>query len=308
MIMEYTLHQLRILVKVAEHKSITKAAEVLHLTQPGVSIQLKKLQDQLEVPLVEIIGRKLYVTDFGQEIVEASKTILHEVNSIKNRTLAYKGFLVGQLKISVVSTAKYLMPYFLSDFIGDNAGVELKMDVTNKSDVLNSFINNEPDFALVSVVPENINVNRIELTSNKLYFCGPKSDLNQKELKAKEISKLPLIFREQGSATRLAMEKFFVQNKVSVRKTMELTSNEAVKQAVIAGLGYSLMPIIGLKNSLVLEDIKIIPVQGLPISSTWNLIWLKDKKLSPIAQAYLNYVQENKDAIIKNKFSWYEQY
>ena len=115
--MNYTLNQLRIFLKVVQNQSVTKASEELHLTQPAVSIQLKNFQDQFEIPLTEVVGRKIYVTDFGKEIAEAAEQILQQVNTIDYKTLAYKGQLFGKIKISVVSTGKYVMPYFLADFL-----------------------------------------------------------------------------------------------------------------------------------------------------------------------------------------------
>jgi DNA-binding transcriptional LysR family regulator len=119
---------------------------------------------------------------------------------------------------------------------------------------------------------------------------------------------LPLIYREPGSGTRHVMEKFIEQNRLPVRKKMELTTNEAVKQAVIAGLGCSIMPLIGIKNELTNRDLQIIPVKGFPIKSTWNLVWLKEKKFSPIARAFLDYLKIEKNEIIKERFEWYEHY
>ena len=118
--MNYTLHQLRIFQKVAEYESITKASEELHLTQPAVSIQLKNFQEQFPIPLTEVVGRKLYITDFGKEIADAAEKILNEAEAINYKTLPFKGVLAGRLKISVVSTGKYVMPYFLSDFMEKN--------------------------------------------------------------------------------------------------------------------------------------------------------------------------------------------
>ena len=134
--MNYTLHQLQIFLKIAQIQSITKASEELHLTQPAVSIQLKNFQDQFPIPLTEVVGRKLFITDFGKEIALAAEKILNEVYAINYKTLAYQGALSGRLKISVVSTGKYVMPYFLSDFMRDNAGVDLIMDVTNKLQII----------------------------------------------------------------------------------------------------------------------------------------------------------------------------
>ena len=277
----------------------------MHLTQPAVSIQLKNFQDQFPIPLTEVVGRKLYVTDFGKEIALAAEKILNEVHAINYKTLAYQGELSGRLKISVVSTGKYVMPYFLSDFMKMNAGVDLIMDVTNKARVVESLELNEVDFALVSVLPQKLNVDAVELMPNKLFYVGS-TTLKFKNVPSKKklFEELPLIYREEGSATRTAMEKFIRGNKFSVRKKMELTSNEAVKQAVISGLGCSIMPLIGIKNELQNNDLQIISVKGLPITTAWNLIWLKSKKLSPTAVAFLDFLKLEKKRIIKEKFAW----
>jgi DNA-binding transcriptional LysR family regulator len=307
--MNYTLNQLQIFLKVVKTQSVTKASNELHLTQPAVSIQLKNFQDQFEIPLTEVIGRKLYITDFGREIAAAAEKIIDQVYAINYKTMAYKGQLTGRLKISVVSTGKYVMPYFLSEFIKNNSGVELFMDVTNKSKVLESLENNEVDFALVSIIPTKLNIQKLELLQNKLFLVGKTETKLKKVFNTKEIFKdLPLIFREKGSGTRQTMESFIERNGISVLKKMELTSNEAVKQALLAGLGYSIMPLIGIKSELQNGDLQIIPVKGLPIETTWSLIWLKEKNHSPVSQMLLEYLKENKESITQDKFSWYEEY
>lgn len=307
--MNYTLHQLQLFLKITQVKSITKASEELFLTQPAVSIQLKKFQDQFPIPLTEVVGRKLYITDFGMEIAEAAEKILNEVYAINYKTMAFQGELSGRLKLSVVSTGKYVMPYFLSDFIQKNKGVELVMDVTNKLKVIESLEKNEIDFAFVSVLPEKLQVNSIAFMENKLFYVTSDKALTQKKQSKKYLfDDLPLIYRESGSATRNAMEEFIVKNNFKGNKKIALTSNEAVKQAVISGLGNSIMPIIGIKNALKNGDLHILPVQGLPICTTWNLIWLKSKKLSPAANAYLEYLKNEKERIIKESFDWVASY
>ena len=306
--MNYTLHQLQVFAKVVQTKSITRASEELYLSQPAVSIQLKNFQDQFEIPLTEVVGRQLYVTDFGKEIYTMAERIINEVYAINYKTLSYKGFLTGRLVISIVSTGKYVMPYFLAEFLKEHKGVDLVMDVTNKSKVINSLQNNEVDFALVSVLPEGIKVHKETLMENQLFVIGNKDEKIPKHVISKdELKDMPLIFREQGSGTRFVMENYFHKHKISVRKKMELTSNEAVKQAVIAGLGNSIMPLIGLRNSLGSGDLQIIPTAGFPIKSQWQLIWLQGKKLSPVAKAYIDYVHKNKTAILKDKFSWIDE-
>jgi DNA-binding transcriptional LysR family regulator len=307
--MNYTLHQLHVFLKVSQTKSITKAADELHLTQPAVSIQIKNFQDQFPIPLTEVIGRKIYITDFGREIALAAENILNEVYAINYKALTHQGELSGKLRISSVSTGKYVMPYFLSDFLQGNAGVELNLDVTNKSKVMESLMNNEVDFALVSVLPDNIQLEKIELLSNKLFLVADsKRKFSKKQHDHSIFESSPLIYREPGSGTRMIMENYLKQNLISANKKMELTSNEAVKQAILAGLGMSIMPLIGIKNELKNDDLQIVPVKGFPITSNWNLIWLKNKNFSPAANAFVKFIQESKYQIVREKFDWYEQY
>jgi len=307
--MNYTLNQLQVFLKVVETGSVTKAAETLHLTQPAVSIQLKNFQDQFDIPLTELVGRKLYVTDFGREISEAARSILDQVHAINYLTHAHKGKLAGQLRISVVSTGKYVMPYFISGFLNQHSDVELQMDVSNKQKVLEGLRRNEVDFALVSILPENMLIEKVDLIVNKLYFIGKtERGLARKADKQPDLGLLPLLYREQGSGTRQTMERFIEKKRITVFKKIELTSNEAVKQSILAGLGYSIMPLIGIRNEIGNGELKIIPVKGLPIRTTWRLIWLKGKKHSPAAGAYLKYLERSKQNIIKEYFSWYEDF
>jgi DNA-binding transcriptional LysR family regulator len=307
--MNYTLHQLQVFYKITETLSITKAAEELFLTQPAVSIQLKNFQNQFDIPLTEMVGRQIYITDFGKEIATAAEAILNEVYAINYKTQAYKGQLSGRLKISVVSTGKYVIPYFLSDFIKNNKEIELEMDVTNKTKTLKSLKNNEIDFALVSILPKDIEVESKIILENKLFLIGNKYvDINPKNDLAEYAANYPLIYREAGSATRITMENYLDQNGIKPNMKLQLTSNEAVKQSVIAGLGLSIMPLIGLKNELDKGDLKIIPVKKLPIVSSWRLIWLKGKKFSPVANAYLKHINAAHEEIKNEYFSWITNY
>lgn len=300
--MNYTLNQLQVFQKVVQLRSITKASEALHLTQPAVSIQLKNFQLQFDMPLFEVIGRQVYITDFGYEISKAVDEILFQVSEIHFKSKTFQGELAGKLKIASVSTGKYVMPYFLTDFMKMHTGVELLMDVTNRDNVLSVLEKNEVDFALVSVLPRKMKVERIELLPNELYLIGNKG-VNKNEFKSKkELQEHSLIYREKGSATRIIMEDFIDRKKLDGLKKFELTSNEAVKQAVIAGLGVSIMPKIGLRNELKSGDLKIIKMKGLPIITHWNLIWLKGKQLNQVAKTYIDFIEENKKRIAKNYF------
>jgi DNA-binding transcriptional LysR family regulator len=306
--MHYTLHQLQIFLQIVEKRSITKASEALFLTQPAVSIQLKKFQDQFPIPLTEVIGRQLYVTDFGDEIASVARRILEEVQVIDYKTNQYQGKLAGKLKLSIVSTGKYVMPYFLSGFLNEHTGVEFSMDVTNKKTVIQDLEQNKVDFALVSVLPDHLDLNTLPLMKNELYLVGSSDrEKNRKGKKELIFSEEPLLYREQGSATRNAMENFIQGKNLMTNKKIELTSNEALKQAVIAGIGYSIMPMIGIRNAVEKGEINVIPYKGLPIQTQWNLIWLKKKKLSPAAVAFKEYILENKDQITEKYFDWVVQ-
>ena len=238
-----------------------------------------------------------------------AENIIYQAHEIAHKSKAFKGELVGVLKISVVSTGKYVIPYFLSGFLKQHPGVSLKLDVTNKSKVLENITQNEVDFSLVSVLPTNMNVENLELLQNKLYLVtGKDSSYPKKKHDVSILEELPIIYREKGSGTRYTMECYFESKGVLLKKQMELTSNEAVKQAIIAGLGSSIMPLIGIKNEIHNGQLNIIHVKGLPIKSSWHIIWQKNKGFSPVASAFLNYLKKEKDQIIQKEFNWYENF
>ncbi len=307
--MNYTLNQLGIFLKIVQNQSITKTAEELYMTQPAVSIQLKNFQNQFSIPLTEVVGRKIYITEFGYQIAKSAEKILNEVDALNYKTSAFKGELSGRLHISSVSTGQYVLPSFLSGFTNLHKGVDLNIDVTNKLKVVESLEQNEVDFALVSVLPKKLKIYQEILLPNRLFLIG-KYDrkIGKSSLKKSSFESISLIFREQGSATRDAMNDFITKNNLPVHKRIQLVSNEAVKQAVMAGIGYSIMPVIGLKYELKNEELQIIPIRGLPITTSWRLIWLKSKKLSPAAKAYLEFVRNEKEHIIQEKFEWIKEY
>ncbi len=308
--MNYTFHQLKVFMSVVEKESVTKAAAELNMTQPAVSIQLKNLQDQFDIPLTEVIGRRLYVTDFGKELYKIADNILQEVASINYKTQSFKGMLSGKLKLTVASTGKYVIPYYLKGFLKEHPNIDLIIDVTNKTKVIESLEKNEVDFSLISVMPEKLDLQQEILLPNKLFLSAAKDaewDFGKKANKH-IFDKLPLIFREEGSGTRVSMQQYFEKVHVTPTVRFELTSSEAVKQAVMAGLGYSIQSLLSIKNELKQKDIKIIPVTGLPLVEHWRLVWLKQKRPSLVATAFLKYIQEHKQGIYKENFSWIEKH
>ena len=308
--MNFTLHQLKVFSVIVQNKSITKAAEELNMTQPAASIQLKNFQDQFDIPLTEVIGRQLYVTNFGKEIYSIAESILNQVDTIDYKTQAFKGLLSGKLRISVVSTGNYVMPYFLNGFLKQHPHIDLMMDVSNKTNVIKDLEQNEVDFSLVTVSPEHLNLNEEPLMINKLHLvASTNNSLNIKRIEDKSIfSRIPLIYREEGSGTRFTMQQFFTEENIQPKVKLELTTNEAIVQAVVADIGMSIVSLLGIKNELLQNELKIIPVKGLPLKSQWKLIWLKKKSLSPVALAFLDYVRQEKEKVYNDFFKWMEQY
>jgi len=296
--MKYTLNQLHVFHKVFETKNITKASEQLFMTQPAVSIQLKNFQQQFNTPLYEHQGRGIVITEFGRQIAKTVASFMNNIEELEVLSAAYENLLKGKLKIAAASTGKYVIPYFLTDFLNEHPGIDLALNVTNKSLVVDSLVNNEIDFAVISTLPDKLEVNEELLIENKLFLVGASNT---------DFITKPLIYREQGSATRTEMEAYFKNFKKSIKK-IELESNEAVKQAVLADIGISILPLIGLKNELNDHQLQIIPQKKLPITTQWRIVWRKDKNLSPVAKAFLNSIQSNKGAIIEKYFNWYDAY
>jgi DNA-binding transcriptional LysR family regulator len=308
--MNLTLQQLKVFMIVVQNQSITKASAELHMTQPAVSIQIKNLQAQFDIAITEVVGRKLYVTDFGRELYQIADRILKEVASINYQTQSFKGILSGRLKLSVASTGKYVMPYYLKDFLKVNPDIDLLMDVTNKTKVVKSLENNEVDFSLVSVLPDTLDIEQEILLPNKLFLtCAADTKIKITKQSSKAVfDSIPLIYREEGSGTRVTMQRYFQKANIIPHVKLELTSSEAVKQAVMAGLGFSIQSILSIKNELKQKEIKIIPVKGLPLTEHWRLVWLKQKKMSEAAKAFLIFIQNNKQSIYQKNFAWIEQY
>jgi len=296
--MNYTIHQLRIFQTVAETRSITDAGKKLHLTQPAVSIQLKNLQDQFELPLTELVGNKIHVTEFGEEVLQSVGIILSEMETLQHKANARRGLLSGRLKIAIASTGKYIMPQFLAGFLTKHPNIDLQMDVTNRDRVIECLKTNITDFALVSVLPNNLDLNRLPLMDNKLYLVSRADHPLAKCIPTYEqLLSYPMIYREPGSATRMAMEAYLTGLGIEVNHKLELTSNEAVKQAVLAGLGISIMPLIGIHQEVEAGKLSIIHQDGLPIRTEWQLVWLRKKELTPVMKAYLEFLATEREKI-----------
>jgi DNA-binding transcriptional LysR family regulator len=307
--MNISLTQLRALKAIAVQESITGAAKSLNMTQPAVSIQLKNLQEQFEVPLTEIIGKRIHITEFGQELVEMADRIFDEVAQIEQKMLGLKGLLGGKIRISAVSTGKYIIPYLMADFMKIHPHVEISLEVSNRYSVLAHLQENTTDLALISVSPpSDLAFDSITLEENKWYLaCAPElAEKFQIQIDANNWSKVPFILREKGSGTRLKMEEFFKSRNIKVDSKMELATNEAVKQAVMAGLGASILSNFSMSQEIEDRRITLLKYPDLPIKSMWKLIWLKQKKHSPAVLAFIRWLSENKKSVFHSHFNTFD--
>ena len=302
--MNITLHQLKAFQAIAKFQSITKAAEAMSMTQPAVSIQLKNLQEQFEVPLTEIIGKRIHITEFGQELVDTADRIFGELGQIEEKMLELKGLLGGKIRISAVSTGKYIIPYLMADFMKIHPHVEISLEVSNRYKVLTHLQENSTDLALVSIWPEELDLESIQLAENKWYLaCSPEKKASYTAaIKEGKWEMVPFVLREKGSGTRTTMENFFQERDIQVGSKLELSTNEAVKQAVMAGLGASLLSNFSMAQELKEGRIALLELPGLPIKADWNLIWLKQKKHSPAVKAFIRWLSENRKKVLSTHF------
>jgi DNA-binding transcriptional LysR family regulator len=294
--MSYTLHQLDVFASVAKNKSITKAAKELFMSQPAVSIQVKKLQEHFDIDLIEVIGKQLYLTDAGVELYNSQKKIKNELKSLEMALDELKGVMKGKLSIVVVSTAKYFMPYILGKFRNELPQVQISLKVTDRNEVTSQLKENTCDLAVYSQLPEGIALEQIEFLSNPLVLAAsPDHQLaDKKNIQWKDLEKYDFLIRETGSGTRLVMERLLNEENIDPEMVMELSTNEAVKQAIMAGIGISLVSRYSLLNEEKMGKISVLDVKGLPYVNNWKLVYPKGKKLSPVARSFIDFAR-NKD-------------
>lgn len=296
-----TFRQLEIFVKFAETGSISQTAQALHLAQPSVSIQLKKLSESINVPLIETIGKKLYLTDAGRELYQSSLEIFDAVFRLESRLASLSGVQAGLLKLAVVTTAKYFFPHLLGPFCQQYPGIDVTFNIQKRDDILKRLRENQDDFYVFSFPPEDMDIEKITFVSNPLVVIAPSDHplANRKNIPFKALAKEPFIMREPGSGTRHAIERFLLENDHSLTEKLTIESNEAIKHSVMAGLGISILSIHSLGQEGY-NQFTILDVEGFPMHHHWYLVYLRSKKLSDIAKTFLVYLQQEGADISRN--------
>lgn len=287
-----TLRQMEIFLRVAELGSLAKAANKLNLTQPTVSIQVKKLSDAIGLPLYEVVGKKLKLTLAGQKVEEACREIFDVTRHLNGAINDLKGLQAGSLSISVDTTSKYFMPYILAPFCKQYPGVEVEMKIGNRSEIIDRLGNNQDDFYICSELPDDLEITASHFLPNPIVVIASKDHPLAKQqgtLCWQDIVNERFILREAGSTTLLAINNFLREHDHTLTDVMTIQSNEAIKHAVMANMGISILSAYILSNAD--EDGLVqLNVEGFPMMSHWDIIHLQNKKLSTVAQRFLDFI------------------
>lgn len=286
--MHLTLRQLSIFEAVARHCSVSRAAAELHLTQPAVSMQLRQIERQIGVPLLEQVGRRLFLTEAGEELRRHAQRIAAQLDDLKNALAHLRGLESGQLRLAVVSTANYFVSRLLADFNRRYPGIRVSLQVANREAVIGALAENRTDLAITGQPPESVDVVAQHFMDNPLVvIAAPTHRLAGADAIAlRELEREPLVVREPGSGTRAAMERHFAAHNVNYRTVSELSSNEAIKQAVQAGLGLGVVSAQTLELELETGRLAVLPVESFPILRHWYIVHRTQKRLSSAAQAF----------------------
>lgn len=289
-----TLHQLKVFETVARHSSFTRAAEELLITQPTVSSQVKQLTQTIGLPLFEQIGKSLYLTDAGRELLVTCQDIFERLDNFQMKVADLKGTKQGQLNLGVITTAKYFVPRLLGSFCQHYPGVDVALQVANHEEIQQRMLENKDDLYVVSNPNKDIDLNSKVFLNNPLIVVARKDHplAAKKNLSLAELNGQSFIMREKGSGTRKAIHQLFNKHNISVKVKLELGSNEAIKQAIAGGLGISILSEHCLISEGLLGELTVLDFQHFPIKRRWYVAHLSGKKLSVIAETFLDYLLE----------------
>lgn len=286
-----TLHQLKVFETTARLGSFTKAAEELDITQPTVSSQVKQLTKTVGLPLFEQIGKQLYLTTAGKELLTTCQDVFSQLDNFEMKIADLKGTKEGKLRLSVITTAAYFIPRILGSFCQCYPEIDVALQVINHHQIQQRMLSNQDDLYIMSQPPEEIDLKSQPFISNPLVAIARKDHplANHQNISLTELQPYPFIMRESGSGTRKAVQKLFNEHNINVKVRLELGSNEAIKQAILGGLGISVLS----KHTLTTachEDLTILDVQHFPIPKYWYISYLAGKQLSVIAKTFLDFL------------------
>ena len=299
--MHLTIRQIEVFNAVARLQNYTRAAEQLHMSQPAVSMQIKQLENNVGLPLFEQVGKKIHLTDAGKHMYDYGRTLVDLLGEADTVFEAIKGVESGRLSISVATTASHFATRLLSEFTKQHTGITISLDVTNRESLQRQLENNEPDLVIMGQPPEGVEVEAEAFMENPLVMIASPSHAlaTESQLRLERFEEEHFVVREKGSGTRSAIERFFSEHQVGFHTGIEMSSNEAIKQAVEADLGLGIVSIHTLELELETKRLQVLDVKGFPIQRHWYVIQRKGKRLSPVAQAFKKFVLEQAKQFIR---------
>jgi DNA-binding transcriptional LysR family regulator len=286
--MNMTFRQLRLFLALADSGSVSAAARATHVTQPTASMQLREITESVGMPVYEVIGRRVYLTEAGRELAETARAIANEWESLQQKFDAMRGLTRGRLRVSLVNTAQYFMPRLLGSFCASHPEVDISLELFNRDSVVARMRDNLDYLYIMSMPPKDMDLEDSVFMPNPLVLvASPAHPLARKrKLSLERFADDRFILREQGSGTRMAAEQLFGKLKFRPRLKMELGSNEAIRQAVAGGLGVAVLSRHALREGKAETDVAVLDVQGFPLNSQWHVVHPRGKRLSPIAVVF----------------------
>ncbi len=287
-----TMRQLQVFEAVARHLSFTRAAEELHLTQPAVSMQVKQLEAMIELPLFEQVGKKVYLTEAGNTMMRHSCIMMRHLADIGRDINSLKGVDGGHLRICIASTVNYFATRLLQRFCDKYNKVQISLDIINREELIRRLEANKPDMVLMDQPPENLDVEVTAFRENPLILiANPQHPMaNEREISIKKLNQETFVLREPGSGTRSAMMRILEKHGVKPTHSIQLSSNESVKQNVEAGLGLALVSAHTVQLELEANRLVSLNVQHFPVVRQWYVCHRRGKQLTPTAKVFLDFV------------------
>jgi DNA-binding transcriptional LysR family regulator len=294
-----TLGQLKAFEAVARLGSFSRAAEELHVTQPAISKKISLLQEEVGLTMLEQVGKRLYLTDAGRELLATCADWLDTWGRFEQSIADLKGLKQGRLRLCVVTTSKYFMPRVLGPFCDHYPGIDIAMQVVNRDRLLERLDRNKDDLYVMGVPPEGAGIESERLMENPLVVLAPAFHplANRRGIPFAELAQAAFVMREQGSGTRITVEREFQQRGLSLRIKLELGSNEAIKQAVAGGLGLAILSRSTIRLDAAQAELVELDVEGFPIRRSWYVVWPKGKQLSVVARTFLVFLREHAELL-----------
>ena len=299
MLRQVTLHQLRLFAGLARHMTMTRAAEEAHVTTSAFSIQIKQLAGGLGLPLHEQVGKRLFLTDAGRAVSAAARDVLERLDLLGQELAELQGVRRGRVRVAMITTAKYFATRLIGDFCRAHPDVEFALEVVNREQILERMRQNLDDLYIMGQTPEDFDVVSVPFADNPLIVLAPAAHplCRERDISPSRLEREPFILREPGSGTRAATERYFAEHKIRPSARMTLGSDETIKQAVAAGLGLAVLSRHVLTLGAAEYPLRELDVEGFPLMRGWRVVHLRDKRLSPLARAFLQLLKDGRSQL-----------